>query len=101
MNGGSIADAGENWRLARRRRPDRALHLLGDGSETFVHKLLYAAALVGFGRVEIALRVDGDTVHGIELPGVVAAFAEVGELGHRLAIVDVQLLVAAVGQIQI
>ena len=45
-------------------------------------------------------RVDGDAVHRVEPPGGVPALAEVGQLGERLAIVDPQLLVAAVGDVE-
>src|SRR5262249_1271120 len=83
------------------RGPDRALILLGHRAETFVDKLLQPLTAIRLGRVDVALRVGRDAVHGVELPRLTAAVAEAGELGQRLAIEDVNFLVGAVGEIQI
>src|SRR3954462_13915322 len=85
----------------RLRRPDRALVRLGPGRETLVHKLLQTLAAVRLGRIEVALRVGGDAVDRVELPGLTPAVAEAGELGERRAIEHVDLLVGAVGQVHV
>src|SRR5689334_6956078 len=47
---------------ARLRRPHRALVRLCHRAETLVDKLLQALTAVGFGRVDVALRVGRDAV---------------------------------------
>ena len=82
-----------------RPRPHRPLILtLGDALHALVHEALQAAAVVGFGRVDVALRVGGDAVDRVELAGHLAAVAEVGEDLERLPIEDPDALVLAVGQ---
>src|SRR5437867_8365784 len=71
------------------RRPDSSLIRLGHRRETLVDKLLQTLTAVRFGRVDVALRVGRDAVHGVELSRLAAAVAEAGELGERLAIEDV------------
>ena len=66
-------------------RPYRALIHLRHRREALVDELLQAASLVGLGRVDVALRIDRDAVHGEELPGLPAAVAEAGEDLHRVA----------------
>src|SRR6266542_3002540 len=78
---------------ARSCGPHGSLFLLRHGAEPFVYEFLHAAALIGFGGVQVSLRIHRDAVHRIELARVVAAFAEVRELSQRLAIVDVELLI--------
>ena len=63
-------------------------------------ELLQALAGVGFGRVDVALRVDGDAVHAEEHAGLAAAVAEVVELFHRLAVEDADVLVDAVSHVE-
>ena len=71
----------------------------GDRRHPFVEEPLQAAAVVGLGRVDVALRVGGDAVHGVELAGHLAAVAEAGEDLERLPIEDPDLLVLAVGEV--
>src|SRR5581483_3936366 len=53
-------------RGARPARPDGAL-LVGHRPDALVDKLLDALSFVGFGRVQVALRIGGDAVDGVEL----------------------------------
>ena len=71
------------------------------GRQPLVEEALQPAALIGLHGVQVALRVGGDVVQRVPLAGIVAALAEVGELLHRLAIEDAQLLVAAVGHVEV
>src|SRR5437667_3176113 len=87
--------------VSRPRRPHSALVLLRHRAETFVHKLLQPLTAVGFGRVYIALRIGGDAMHCVELSGLPAAVAEARELGQRLAIEHVDLLVRAVREVEV
>ncbi len=80
------------------RRPDRRPgSVLVTGRHPLVHEPLEALSLVRLGRVEVALRVDRDAVHAVELPGLPAAVAERRQLLQRLAIDDAHFLVHAVG----
>src|SRR5262245_36286622 len=83
------------------RRPDGALIRLGHRRKAFVDELLQPLSAIGLGGVDVALRVGRDAVHGIELTRLAAAVAEARELGERLAIEDVNLLVGAVGEIHV
>src|SRR4051812_14792269 len=78
-------------------RPDDAL-LGRHAPDALVHELLDPLALVGLGRVQVALRVDRDAVHAEELAGLPAAVAEAGDLRERLAHDHAHLLVGAVGE---
>src|SRR5256885_3958957 len=78
-------------------RQGHALAAAAHRANALVDELLQALALVGLGRVEVALRVGGDAVHAEELAGLAAAVAETGQLLQRLAQDDAHLLVAAVG----
>src|SRR5262245_8658669 len=78
------------------RRPGRALVRFRDGAQTLVHELLNAFSFVGFRRVQVALRVGGNAVHGIEHPRLTSAVAEAGQDLERGAIHDVDLLVGAI-----
>src|ERR1043166_1492862 len=84
-------------RLFRAARPNRSLILaLGDRLHALQHETLQAAAVVGLGRVDVALRVGGDAVDGVELTGHLAAVAEAREDLERLSIEDPYALVLAV-----
>src|SRR6266705_5651222 len=81
-------------------RPDRALILaLRDAVHALVQEPLQAPPVVGLGRVEVALRVGGDAVHGVELPGLLAAVAEARQDFERLPIENPDALVFAVGEV--
>src|SRR3954465_9028102 len=81
-------------------RPDRSLILaLGYALHALVEEALQPAAVVGLGRIDVALRVGGDAVDGVELSGHLAAVAEAGEDLERLAIQDPYFLVVAIGEV--
>ena len=71
------------------------------GGHALVHELLHALAAIGLGREDVALGVGGDAVHGIEFAGLPSAVAEAGQNLQRLAVDNVDLLVRAVGQIDV
>src|SRR4051794_13065419 len=77
-------------------RPENALIAAAYRSDPFVHELLQTFALVGFGRIDVALRVRGDAVDAVELTGLASAIAERGHLLERLAHDDAHLLVLPV-----
>src|SRR5207302_10792489 len=62
---------------------------------------LQAAAVVGFGRVDVALRVGGDAMDRVELSRHLAAVAEAREDFERLPIEDPDLLVVAVDEVDV
>src|SRR5215470_6354744 len=47
-----------------------------DLAHALVFELLDSFSFEGFGRVDVALRVDGDAVHAVELAGLAPAAAE-------------------------
>ena len=59
---------------------------LRDRRQPLVDELLQAPALVGLGRVDVALRIGRDAVDGEELAGLPAAVAEARQDLQRLAI---------------
>src|SRR5436190_18448127 len=77
----------------RRCRPDGSLVDFCYRREAFVHKLLNATALIGFGRVQIAFGIGGNTVNSEELARLTAAVAEAGQDLQILAIHDINELV--------
>src|SRR5436853_4244151 len=79
------------------RRPDDALVVLRHRRHPLVDESLQAFPFVGLRRVEIALRVNRDAVHAVELARLPSAVAERRQLLQRLAIDDLHLLVHAVG----
>src|SRR3954468_21347475 len=86
--------------LSTLRGPHRPLILaLGHALHPLVEEALQAAAVVGFRRVDVPLRVGRDAVHREELPGHLAAVAEAGENLERLPVEDPHLLVLAVRQV--
>src|SRR5262245_20108630 len=82
-------------------RPNSSLILLRHWRESFVYELLQPPPLVGLGRVDVAFGIGGDAVNPIELARLAPAVAEAGQDFHRLAQQDVDLLVAAVGDVEI
>src|SRR5438105_2127610 len=80
------------------RGPDGSLVLRRHRREPFVDELLQPPPFVGFGRVDVALRVHRNAVHGVELPGLTPAVAEARKNLERLAIHHVHLFVLAVGE---
>src|SRR5262245_18567032 len=82
-------------------RPEHALVAGQHGAHALVDELLQPLTFPGLGRVDVALGVGGDAVHAVELAGLASAVAEAGQDFHRLAQQDVDLLVAAVGDVEI
>src|SRR5207249_3224314 len=81
-------------------RPDHALiaaerHLAHALEVEFLHAL----TLEGLGRIDVALGIDRDAVHAVELARLAAAAAERGQLRHGVALDDAHALVLAVGEI--
>src|SRR5437588_2653010 len=76
-----------------------------DGTLGFTHRahafkceLLDPLSLVRLRRIQVAFRVGGDAVHGVELAGLPSAIAEARQLGHRRAIEHMDFLVGAIGE---
>src|SRR6185503_20640563 len=82
-------------------RPYGSLLLARHGAEPFVDELLETLSFVGFGRVEIAFRIHGDAVDGVELSRLSSAITKAGELFERVAAQDADLHVVAIGQVEI
>ena len=78
--------AADDLRLYQRAQRDHAL----------IDELLDPLPAIGLGRVDVALGVRDDAVHGIEQAGHAAAAAETVQLLERLAVKDVNYLVGAV-----
>src|SRR4051812_8468169 len=95
-----LAAVGYQLSVAAGAGPGRHLHGLRNRAEALVDELLQALAGVGFRRVEVALRVDGDAVHAEEHAGLTAAIPEAVELGHRLAVIDTNVFVRAVRHVK-
>src|SRR5262245_13638278 len=87
--------------LGSRSRPDRPLILRLDRPHTLVDELLHPFSLVGLGRVDVALRVGRDAVDREELSRLTAAVSEARENLERLAVHHVDLLVLAVGDVDV
>src|SRR5687768_8401116 len=66
-------------------RPEHALVAARDRADAFVDELLQALTLVGFGGVEVALRVGRDAVHAVEHAWLAPAGTKGGDLLERLA----------------
>ena len=75
--------------------------LFRDRPQAFVDKLLHALPAIGLGGEDVALRIGGDAVHGVEFAGLPAAFAEARQDFERFALQDVDLFVRAIGQIDV
>ena len=82
-------------------RPDDALVRGRDRRHAFVDKFLHALTFPGLRRVDVALRIDRDAVHAVELTGLASAVAEAGENLECVALQHVDAVVHAVGEIQI
>src|SRR5262249_30865289 len=81
-------------------RPQHALiHL--HSADSLVREPLDALALERLARVEIALRVDSHVVRRIDLAGLSAAVAEAGDRLERRAVEHPDLLVHAVGDVEV
>ena len=80
----------ERHRLLGRVGPGQTTPWFGlvTGAHALVDEPLQAFSFLGLGRVEVALRVDRDAVHAVELAGLPAAVAEGRQLLQRLAIDD-------------
>src|SRR5205085_5843872 len=86
--------------LAAALRPDDAL--VGSqwhSAHSLVVEFLYPLSFKGFGRVDVALRVDRDAMHAIELAGLTTAATERRQFRHAVALDDAYALVLAVGDV--
>src|SRR5262245_54500031 len=89
------------WDSSAALRPDRTL--LGsahDLTHALVVELLNAFSFECLGRVDVALGIDRDAMHAIELAGLASATAERCQLGHGLALDDADALVLPVGDVE-
>src|SRR5438093_4963458 len=82
-------------------RPDHSLIFFRHRREAPVRELLHALAAIRLGCVDVALRIGGDAVHAVELARLPPAFAKAREELERVAQDYVDLLVLAVGEIQV
>src|ERR1051326_1406605 len=82
-------------------RPNHALILLRHRRHSLIQKLLNALPAIRLRSENVALRIGRDAVHGVEFAGLPAAVAEAGQDLHRVALDDVDLLVGAVGQVDV
>src|SRR3954462_15865885 len=82
-------------------RPQHALVVFGDRSDTLIGEALHTRSGIGLGRVQVALRVGREVVDAEELARLAAAVAERGQHFERAAQQDVDLLVDAVGGVDV
>ena len=79
-------------------RPDNALFLLLHRAKALEDEFLHPLSFVGFGGVEVALRIRGNAVDGVELAGLAASVAEIGEFFQGIAEQNVNAVIGAVSQ---
>src|SRR5947208_5956295 len=60
-------------------RPNDALILFRDWPESFVNEFLNTLAAIGFARIDVSFRIDGNAMNAVEFAGLAAAFAECGQ----------------------
>src|SRR5882762_4879416 len=82
-------------------RPQNALFFFRNWSQALVNKFLQALPAISFGRVDVALRIRGDAMHGVELPRLPSAVAETRQDLESVAQQDVHLLVRPIGEIDV
>src|SRR5690348_16322399 len=82
-------------------RPDHSLIQARDGAEPFIYELLYSLPLVRLRRIDVALRVGCDAVHGEELTRLASAITEHRQNLERLTIHHVYTLVSAVREVEV
>src|SRR2546422_7561830 len=87
--------------LRASRRPRRSLIHLRHRREAFVDELLQASSFVRFSRIDIAFRIRRDAVNSIELAGLPSAIAETRQHLEIVPLNNINLLVPAIGQINI
>src|ERR1700722_6248734 len=97
----ALIEARTLQRALRGLGPQYALILLGDRSQTLVNEFLHALPAIGFRREDIALGVSRNAMHGVECAGLPSAVPEAGQHFERLAIENVNLLVRAVGEVDV
>src|SRR5689334_17706382 len=79
--------------------PDRAeLSPERHRAHALVDELLQPLPVERLGRIDVALGIDRDAVHAVELAGLAATAAERGKLLHGRALDDAHALVHSVGQ---
>src|SRR5882762_7229491 len=82
-------------------RPQHALVFFCNWSQAFIHEFLQTLSAVRFGRVDVALRIRGNAVHGVELAGLPSAVAKTRQGLKSVAQQDVHLLVRPIGEIDV
>src|SRR5437016_6257655 len=82
-------------------RPQHPLILFRHRPKPFIDELLDALSAVGFGREDIALRIGGDAVDGIELAGLPPAIAKAGQYFERVAVENMNFLVRSIGEVDV
>ena len=75
--------------------------LRSDWAHPLVNESLDPFPFVGFRRVDVALRIGGDTMHTEELTGLASTVTEAREHLKRIALDDVHLFVYAIGDIDV
>src|SRR3954454_21037990 len=81
--------------------PERPLLRLRHRPEAFEEEPLHSRAGVRLGRVQVPFRIGRQVVHAEELPGATPAVTKRGEHLERAAKQDVDLLVYAIGRVDI
>src|SRR5690242_6196001 len=81
-----------------RYRPESALVLAGNGRHAFVDEFLQPFSFPCLGCVQIALGIDRDAMHAIELSGLPATVTECRQFLQRLTINDMDFVVHSVRQ---
>src|SRR5258706_10151633 len=77
-------------------RPDDALVFLGHRRQAFIHEALHALAAISFGGVDVALRIHGDAMHTVELPGLPSALTKSRQNFERLPVENVNPVILAI-----
>src|SRR5712691_2574543 len=87
--------------LRPRPRPHRSLVHLRHRRQPLENEFLQPPTLVGLGSVDVALRIGGNAMHSVELTGLPPAVAEARQDLERIALDDVHLLIAAIGEVDV
>src|SRR5690349_5850362 len=81
--------------------PWRPLVRARNRAETLINEALHALSFPRLGRVDVPLRIGGDTVHPEELTRLPPAIAERRQLLQRVALDDPHLLIGTISQIHV
>src|SRR6185436_9982279 len=92
---------GGSWLASRRLRPHDACVLFRHRANPSVVELLHTLAVERLARIDVALRIGRDRVHRVELAWHAAAVAEARDHRERRAIENPDLLIRAVGDVEV